>query len=661
MPIIKGILLLIPVIALFSCQHSDTKKIVPADPLVTDLLKKANDNSLPLKTRLANALHADSAAILKKDLKSRITSQKTIGTLYLKIGNTKPARYYFNKMAALAAGSADIASAAVALNNIGTICNSRSDYDSALFYYQSANNFFKETGDHAALAGGLENIGIVYKNQGDLEDAFRYSSDAARILDSLKDHQNELAHAYTTLGNILKELDRPDEALQYHLLSLQIRNKLNDTTGEAGSLNNIGNIYLNKKEFQKALVYYDSSLKLKEQLGLTKSINTTVGNIATAYSGMKLYAKAEENFSKAISLSITGQDKNELIIASNGLAQLYIQENELAKAKRLAIETRKLLPASGASNLKLDNIHSLVQIYQGLNKTDSALFYANYAIELKDSIFSSDMTETIARMNVKFNTGQKEKELIHAGQLQMLQLGQIHTQQVYILLLAVMLLALSVLMILLYRSNKVIRLSNLRIKTLMNELNHRVKNNLQLILDMLNMQINISADKNQAIVIQSSISRVQSMNIIHSLLYKKGFSGSISIRTFIEALLANLSNTFHGQPVVFETAVNIADISLDIDKAIPVGLILNELITNLYKYGQPAGAKGVLEIKLQEQNNTFELEISDNCRYWNIEEMRAKKNGLGLFLVATLVQQLKATWQPVSTKKGTTHIIRFRK
>jgi two-component sensor histidine kinase len=205
-----------------------------------------------------------------------------------------------------------------------------------------------------------------------------------------------------------------------------------------------------------------------------------------------------------------------------------------------------------------------------------------------------------------------------------------------------------------------VKKANQKIETLIKELNHRVKNNLQLVSNMLHLQKRTAKDATQMALIQASINRVQSMNIINGLLYKKDFSGLVQMKGFVEALVSNLSYAYKDSANEFEVTLVIDELQLDIEKAIPVGLIVNELITNIYKYGKASEKKSEIEIKLCRNNANWTLEVIDNCKYWDVESEKAKKIGLGLFLIDIFVKQLCGIWRAVSNENGSNHWIEFK-
>ncbi len=645
-------------VCLLSCQQKNNKKNHKAKAYLESLITNAIDNNIPGNERLVNAFMADSIALAINDIPSQITSKKAIATIYVKLDSSLQAINYFLMAAELAKKSSDSENLGIVLNNIGIIYNEKSEYDSALKYYHNANEIFNKTGDQEHIAQALVNIAIVYKIQGNFKEAFRLCMEAAKIIENTNSVK-DLAYIYTTIGNILRELNKLQDALHYHNLALTIRIKEQDSVGIASSLNNIGNVYRAQKNYTKALVNYKNSLIIKERNASKKAIATTIDNIAEVYSDLGQYSNAEAYFKKVLALRNGVKDKDGYLTASNKLIKLYLAENKLKNAELLANHVDSIVSDSGFLKQRLNNAVMRADIYTRFGKYKLSAKYALEALALKERLSNDNVTDTVFLLNEKYKTQQKERELFTAKQFQAVQSEKIDDQWLLIILLIIVLCILSIVSFLLFRSNRVVKKANERIEILMKELNHRVKNNLQIVSDMLHLQKDIINDSHQMPMIQSAINRVESMNIIHTLLYQKGYSGIIELKNFVTTLMENLVHAYEFRSTIFNINLNIQKSNISVDKAIPLGLILNELITNIFKYAEVGTSSPLIEIIFTQKNNNCILEIRDNCKKWDIDAARTKKSGLGLFLVETLTRQIKGKWKQTSINSETIHTIEF--
>ncbi len=187
---------------------------------------------------------------------------------------------------------------------------------------------------------------------------------------------------------------------------------------------------------------------------------------------------------------------------------------------------------------------------------------------------------------------------------------------------------------------------------LLQEIHHRVKNNLQIISSLLSLQSKYVKDKEDLELFKESQSRVRSMAFIHEQLYQSSDFTNIDFGVYVENLINYLSYSYSIDPSYINFNLDIDDVSLDINTAIPCGLIINELVTNSLKYAFPANyCKSPNTTNLNEiciylhsyKKNKFILIISDNG-VGLPENINYKNNGtLGLLLVNSLVDQLDGT------------------
>ena len=195
---------------------------------------------------------------------------------------------------------------------------------------------------------------------------------------------------------------------------------------------------------------------------------------------------------------------------------------------------------------------------------------------------------------------------------------------------------------------------------LLKEVHHRVKNNLQVISSILNLQTSYIKDEKTLEIIRESQNRIKSMSFIHESLYQTTNFSSIKFYEYIEKLSRNLVQTYaFEKDIKLETKLEKVDVSLD--QAIPCGLILNELISNALKYafvGDKNG--GTLKIVLSEKEENISITIEDNGVGIPDDLDVENTDSLGLQLVFTLIEQLEGTIS-LNTKTGTKYLITFAK
>ncbi|GMW00418.1 MAG: hypothetical protein AMXMBFR84_15550 [Candidatus Hydrogenedentota bacterium] len=192
------------------------------------------------------------------------------------------------------------------------------------------------------------------------------------------------------------------------------------------------------------------------------------------------------------------------------------------------------------------------------------------------------------------------------------------------------------------------------------EVHHRVKNNLQVISSLLFLQSTYLTDPDVAELLQESQNRVKSIALIHEKFYRSPEFTRIDFSEYVRDLVADLLRTYAIQQGKLSVELTIVDASLDIDTAIPCGLVINELVANVIKHAFPEGTSGRMWISLERKGDQqYELTVRDNGRGLPPELNWRDSNSLGLKLVADLTQQLEGTMDVV-VQEGTTFRIGFR-
>jgi two-component sensor histidine kinase/HAMP domain-containing protein len=195
---------------------------------------------------------------------------------------------------------------------------------------------------------------------------------------------------------------------------------------------------------------------------------------------------------------------------------------------------------------------------------------------------------------------------------------------------------------------------------LLNEVHHRVKNNFQIISSLLNLQAGSIEDEKARQLLLESESRIRSMALIHETLYQTELFSEIDFATYIESFVGEartgLGDARSGVSIVVEAD----SLLLDLEKSVPLGLILNELVTNAFKHGFPDGRQGTITVRLERDGGTKAiLEVRDDGRGFPAGFDHRKGAGLGLQLVTGLVEQLHGICRFENAGPGVSALVEF--
>jgi PAS domain S-box-containing protein len=192
------------------------------------------------------------------------------------------------------------------------------------------------------------------------------------------------------------------------------------------------------------------------------------------------------------------------------------------------------------------------------------------------------------------------------------------------------------------------------------EVHHRVKNNLQVISSLLFLQSTYTTDPNTLAILNESRSRVKSIALIHEKLYRSPELVKLDFAEYVRDLVADLVRTYGLNQESLNVRTSVEDIALEVDTAIPCGLIINEIVSNALKYAFPTGSSGEISVELTPiTDDKFLLIVRDDGVGLPENFDWRNSNSLGLKLVNDLTRQLDGTIE-VDTSQGTTFRITFR-
>lgn len=177
-------------------------------------------------------------------------------------------------------------------------------------------------------------------------------------------------------------------------------------------------------------------------------------------------------------------------------------------------------------------------------------------------------------------------------------------------------------------------------EVLLKEVHHRVKNNMQIISSILNLQSSYTNDPLILNLLRESQNRIKTMAYIHESLYQNKTFSFVNFNEYLSQLISNIVHSYSVSPEKIKLLINCNKVVLNLDVSIPLGLIINELVTNAIKHAFPSTSKGIISVDLKTENNLVTLTVQDNGIGIDTEFNPESSNSLGLQLVHTLIDQI---------------------
>ncbi|WP_460206092.1 ATP-binding protein [Scytonema sp. NUACC21] len=189
-------------------------------------------------------------------------------------------------------------------------------------------------------------------------------------------------------------------------------------------------------------------------------------------------------------------------------------------------------------------------------------------------------------------------------------------------------------------------------EVLLKEIHHRVKNNLGIVSSLLQMQCRRTQDQQATAILLDSQNRIASIALVHEKLYRSGNLANINFAQYIPDLISHLFESYNVNSRQIKINFQVEDVSLDIDSAIPCGLIVNELVSNALKYAFPNKQEGEILVKLSQNEENLSLIVKDNGVGLPVNFDEKQTKTLGINLIRGLVQQLRGNIE-INSHQGT--------
>ena len=341
----------------------------------------------------------------------------------------------------------------------------------------------------------------------------------------------------------------------------------------------------------------------------------------------------------------------------------------MAKNDHISAEKQLLTILSQEINIppgyKSEILDKLSTIYKSKGDFAQALNYTDQYLILKDSLNNNIALQSALHLEAQFNREQQNDKIALLDRENQIHEMRLSSQRKFLIFTSCAFLAfllISFLLLSLFRKvksqNEIINKSLSEKDTLLKEIHHRVKNNLQLVSSLLTLQSRDIKDVKAIEAINEGKARVRSMALIHQDLYSRDNLTGIGMKKYLENLSQELFSTYQLEEQDIRLDLNIDDLYLDVDTIVPIGLIINELITNALKYAFKGRESGVLSIAFKENMNRLILDVKDNGKGLEYDNF-IKSNSFGNKLINTLTEQLDGSMK-VDGNNGTHIHLEFK-
>ncbi|HZY39974.1 MAG TPA: tetratricopeptide repeat protein [Mucilaginibacter sp.] len=522
---------------------------------------------------------------------------------------------------------------------IGAIDYAKNNYGSAIVNYQRAIGSFTKAKMTHRLAITYRNLGLCENKLARFEIANDFYFKAAEIF-SRSGMSKELADTYNSIGLCFQALANLKQAIYYNKQALNIRQKLKISLSIAQSYNNIGFAFKELDQPDSAIVYLSNSVALY-QIGRDSDLLVLpLQNLGSSWKKKGDLKKAGSYVLRSLGIATKYAMKEELARGNLDLAEIYIVQKKYPQALAAIRLTESTAKKMHLPELLMDTYADEFSLYEEEGDYKRAILYDNDRNKIKDSLFTAAKNRAIDELEIKYQASQKEKDItaLHLQNSLQNKIVKQQTQSIFILIVAAILLML--LLVIAYYNYRSKNIANQRIKTLMQDLHHRVKNNLSILSGLLAMQLTDISDVQMRGKLLDNEARLNAMNLVHNKLYLNDKDTRVEIKGYLTELINQVKISFGGDERNIVIRADMDELWLQADQAVAIGLLINELATNAFKYA--FGAKGgELFIGLKTDGKKLHLILGDNGKGFK-GKSTARGASFGLKLVRLLAQQLGA-------------------
>ncbi|WP_224482992.1 histidine kinase dimerization/phosphoacceptor domain -containing protein [Robertkochia aurantiaca] len=463
-------------------------------------------------------------------------------------------------------------------------------------------------------------------------------------------HRQAMIDYANTYGDVLEEGNGFEKAAYFNQKATFLRKD--------------GSVYSALKEYEKALEtiesYMDHEMTLtpsdfREAIFLKGMI---LGNMGKCLVDQGKYEEAIPYIEAGISASREydrGRYQKNAIDFWTELAKCYMENDDLRLAKAY-LDSIDMQPR--IVNNKIAEFNRLKANYHlRKNQPDSAATYYNRYMQLKDSLEYNQLRKQLLGLVVSFDLTNQKESIIEQQRMDLERNRSEILQREKTIYLSIVALIFSVLCVialiiayiksiknkrLIENQKKFIEQSLVEKDSLLKEIHHRVKNNLQMVSSLLSLQSKSTRSKSAINALEEGKNRVKAMALIHQKLYQNEDLSVIEMQEYIESLVASIQSVYKKEGYDISVNVHAEGTQLDVDRAIPIGLILNELVSNSFKYAFNDGKTGNIDIYLKKKGEEVSFEYTDDGVGLPEDLGEVSKGSMGLSLIQRLANQLRS-------------------
>lgn len=635
-------------------ESKDSKKIEILKNLNEILFDQASlDEALPYFNQMTNL------AIKLKQKKTECESYRYIAEYYMRKEDFENGKNIAKKSLVISKSLNDPEQILLNLNLLARMFHHFQKYEEAIKIYNEGITLYKKNPEGNTICTLYSNLGIAYglidQNENSIN-AFIKGLDYAEKLD---DNQSKFAFI-NNLGWTYIALEQYEKAERYLMSGLKDSIEIKVELDKMSLHRTIGLNYSRWGKYKKALKHNKIVLKYLHDTGNRLFEFDVLNSIGVIYLKMNQLPISQNYFEKASQLALEINNKTAIQISNTNLGILFLNLKNYEKAEKIFLEIAKdtLNRDLFKRNEFRDLYDNLSAVYEGKKNYKMAFKYHKQFKTISDSIMTEARDSKVNEIATKYQTEKKETENLQLKTEKAEQQVILDKEKNQKRLFGTGLITSIILLVIggyFYQKNKK---QKIVIENLQKELHHRIKNNLAII----NTFIEVAKEEFSGIAFNNKLAelqnRIASINEVHQQLYKSTDIKNLSVKKYVQKLVHNIQQSFANDNIVVSQNIN-DYLKLNAEQSFSVGLIINEFLTNSFKYAFDNN-KGTILIEMKDDHQNLLLALSDNGKGLPKDFDIQQTETFGIRVMKLLTQQLKGSFN-LETKNGVTLNIHFPK
>lgn len=508
--------------------------------------------------------------------------------------------------------------------------------------------------DWPGVADALYQLVVNCERAADYVAAMQYSQEGAGVA---KVHQLPDEWRFTQcMGLVAVDTKDVKAGLKYMRQAYQQQGAVGNVPPRerGGLLLNLANTFLVMQRYDSVLHYATRALPYMQRARDARGLGYVYQFRGEVYAMIQPQSRATldsaaTNMNRALRIMQRHGFRPQIASSALALARVYRLQGLPAVSQRMAELALALARELKMPDYEADALASLAWAHADQGRMRRSFDLDNRAQDLRDSLFNGDKAQALAQLQVRYDVKLLTEQKRAAEFEQRSQRAQLHSLWLLLGGLTTTIGVGSWLYWRLRRQKALLAVANqancrsvAEKEVLLQEIHHRVKNNLQLVSGLLGWQASTLPEPTLVAALDASRVRIQSMALVHEFLYQADNLAEVRMDQYLRELLDSLKTALTTPEQTIQLSTDLAPVIMSPKEASTLGLVVNEIVTNAYKHAFQGLAQGHLHVSFASRPTGFQLVIADDGAGMPAGDAPAKAHSLGMQLVRTLTKQLKA-------------------